>query len=118
MEDLVRIRRMERLVWCDRESMIWGSLMVATEPVAARRRWWVLSWWWWEDVRIGGIGGRWGWGDGWGVPCSVVGLGLEGWVVAMVGLFGWLEVMRLSWKKSRFLRMKYAVVVKMPMVNA
>lgn len=112
MEDLVRIRRMERLVWCDRERMIWGSLMVATEPVAARRRWWVLSWWWWEDVRIGGIGGR------WGVSCFAVGLELEGWVVGMVGLLGWLEVMRLSWKKSRFLRMKYAVVVKMPMVSA
>lgn len=50
--------------------------------------------------------------------CFVVGLELEGWVVGMVDLLGWLEVMRLSWKKSRFLRMKYAVVVKMPMVSA
>ena len=38
--DSVRIMRMEMLGWwSERESAIRGSLMVATEPVAARRMW-------------------------------------------------------------------------------
>lgn len=37
--DEVRIMRMEMLGWLPREEAIRGSLMVATEPVAARRMW-------------------------------------------------------------------------------
>lgn len=49
---------MERLVCWDSPRMICGSLMLATEPVAARRRWCFWSWRWWEDVRMAGMGGR------------------------------------------------------------
>jgi len=35
----VRITRIEREGWAEREQRIWGSLMVATEPEQARRRW-------------------------------------------------------------------------------
>jgi hypothetical protein len=57
------MRRIERLAWWERAWRIWGILIVATEPVAARRRWCLASEWWSEAFRIGGEGAVNGAGD-------------------------------------------------------
>jgi len=70
------MRRIER-VWGVRACRIWGSLIVATEPVAARRRcgFWSLVW---AEAVKGGLGGRGG------------GVGLE-------AMAGWCDVL-YEWK--------------------
>ena len=42
--EVVSMRRMERWGWWERDDRREGSLIVATEPVAARRRWSLVSW--------------------------------------------------------------------------
>ena len=58
VEEWVRIRRIEMLGWWRRARIRRGSLMLATEPVAARRMW-VLRSEAKSEARKGG-----GWSDG------------------------------------------------------
>lgn len=69
--DFERMRRMERVgLRAEREEMMRGSFMVATEPVAARRRWGFVSLRE-EARRVAGDG--WGFGEGdWGGGLGVV----------------------------------------------